>query len=126
MIGVRAPVGGIENVSTAQSNADRCEPLYSTLADDPDTAELVALFVDELPQRLAVADALAHRADWESLDRLAHQLKGAAGSYGFPTLTDSAAALEQACRTDCEATVIRQALAALAETCGRARCRGAS
>ena len=34
-------------------------------------------------------------ADFEALQRLAHQLKGAGGSYGYPALTDPAKALEE-------------------------------
>jgi HPt (histidine-containing phosphotransfer) domain-containing protein len=110
-------------VSTTHSFAEERPPIYSTLADDPDMAELVEMFIDELPQRMAAADELAGRSDWESLGRLAHQLKGAAGSYGFPELTDSAATLERACRIDRDEAAIRESLAALADTCSRVRFR---
>jgi HPt (histidine-containing phosphotransfer) domain-containing protein len=39
----------------------------------------------------ALAD---HR--YEDLQRAAHQMKGSAGSYGYPALTDAAKALEDA------------------------------
>ncbi len=109
-------------MNATHPHADRREPFYSTLADDPDMAELIAMFVDELPQRVAAADELASRSDWESLRRLAHQLKGAAGSYGFPMLTDTSSALERACRIDPQEAEIRKALEDLAADCARARC----
>ncbi len=34
--------------------------------------------------------------DYESLRRLAHQMKGAGGSYGYPMLTEAAKELEEA------------------------------
>ena len=69
--------------------------IYSTLASDPDLSDLVTMYVDEMPERIEqIQDA--HRSnERETLIRLIHQLKGAAGSYGFATLTDAAAVVEQ-------------------------------
>lgn len=69
--------------------------LHSEMTGDPDLAPLVARFADALPQRVAtIADALQEGR----LDRAAHaahQLKGAAGSYGYPAVSDLARKLEQ-------------------------------
>jgi len=69
--------------------------LVSELASDPDMAELVGLFVKELPQRADAIEQCLDRSDYQELARLAHQLKGAAGGYGFPTITEKAAIVEQ-------------------------------
>lgn len=74
------------------------EALYSTLGDDPDLSELVEYFVAEVPQRKATLEASFASGDHELLQRTAHQIKGAAGSYGFDALTPAAAALEAAVR----------------------------
>lgn len=74
------------------------EALYSTLGDDPDLSELVEYFVAEVPQRKATLEASFASGDRELLQRTAHQIKGAAGSYGFDALTPAAAALEAAVR----------------------------
>ena len=50
------------------------------LASDPEMAELVALFVDELPTRVAAIQQAAADGDWLQVRLLAHQLKGAGGS----------------------------------------------
>jgi HPt (histidine-containing phosphotransfer) domain-containing protein len=68
--------------------------IVSTLAADPDFAELVDEFVSELPDRIELIQSALASDDREQLRRTAHQLKGACGGYGFPTLTDSAARLE--------------------------------
>ncbi len=71
------------------------QPLYSSLATDPDLAELVEIFVESLPERVETLKQAFDQGDWETLRRTAHQLKGAAGSYGFDPLSPSAAKLEQ-------------------------------
>lgn len=72
--------------------------LYSTLGADPDLGELVQMFVDEMPDRIAVFETAQTQGDTDRLRRAAHQLKGAAGSHGFDILTQRAGELEAALR----------------------------
>jgi HPt (histidine-containing phosphotransfer) domain-containing protein len=74
------------------------QPLRSQLANDPDMQELIGLFIEELPERLrALESALAaQRAD--DVKRVAHQLRGACGGYGFPVLSVAAGKVEDAVR----------------------------
>jgi CheY-like chemotaxis protein len=72
--------------------------IYSRLAADPHLGELVDMFVQEMPGRIIALQAQANTRNWEQLARTAHQLKGAAGSYGFPEITPYAARLEVAAR----------------------------
>ena len=67
--------------------ASELEPLYSSLGADPDLAELVAMFVDEIAGRVGRMRDCLDAGDTDGLRRAAHQLKGAAGSYGFFQLT---------------------------------------
>ena len=53
-------------------------------------------FEDGLPGRLAQLQALAAGADWDALREQVHMLKGSAGSFGYPRVTELARALEQA------------------------------
>jgi HPt (histidine-containing phosphotransfer) domain-containing protein len=94
---------------------------YSALGADPDFAEIVALFVDEMPGRIRDFRAHFGCANWDELARLAHQLKGAAGSYGFDQITPFAAGLEKTVRNGEPAAAIRAALEELLEACGRVR-----
>jgi len=68
--------------------------VYSSLGADPDLAELVELFASEMPERIETLERHYETANWEELRRTAHQIKGAAGSYGFHDLTMPAARLE--------------------------------
>ena len=74
--------------------------VYSTLGADPDLGDLVALFVEEMPciTRCTTLELSFQEANRDELARAAHQLKGAAGSYGFHQLTNFAARLERAVR----------------------------
>jgi HPt (histidine-containing phosphotransfer) domain-containing protein len=71
------------------------QPIRSQFADDPDMADLVELFVSEMPSRIE-----SLRNAWEEgqiglLTRIAHQLSGACGGYGFPTVGSAARELER-------------------------------
>lgn|GEM_PF-303436 len=95
--------------------------LYSSLAEDQDLQDLVQLFVEELPSRVNTLAGCLQALEWENLRRIAHQLKGAAGSYGFAPLSLFAARLEQAIK-DCQPEEeIRRAAEELIELCGRVR-----
>jgi HPt (histidine-containing phosphotransfer) domain-containing protein len=74
-------------------------PIGSKLVqDDPSLADLVLQFVGGLEGRIAQMEAALTAADFETLRRSAHQLKGSGGGYGYPILTEKAAELEQFAR----------------------------
>jgi HPt (histidine-containing phosphotransfer) domain-containing protein len=100
------------------------EFLYSSLASDPDLGEIVAMFVDEMPGRVESLMSVVSTGDWNRLGRLAHQMKGACGSYGFHQLTPLAARLEHACRELQEEGQIQEAVQELATPCQRVRAGG--
>lgn len=97
------------------------ELYYSSLGGDADLAEIVELFVDEMPDRVAFIRDCYQADNWNELGRAAHQLKGAAGSYGFHQLTAPAAGLESAVREHQGPEAIAQAIKVLENACGRVR-----
>jgi HPt (histidine-containing phosphotransfer) domain-containing protein len=101
--------------------APSASPLFSTLATDADYAELVELFVQELPDRSAAVEKCFAAKDMVGLSRVAHQLKGAAGSYGFQPITDVAATLEQSVLNNWPEAEILQNVEELRSICQRAR-----
>jgi HPt (histidine-containing phosphotransfer) domain-containing protein len=72
----------------------KADVIISEFADDPEMAELVDFFLSDLEKHVTAMANAWQEADHEALRGLAHQLKGAAGGYGFPTLTKAAAAVE--------------------------------
>lgn len=103
------------------SMATPAGPLYSTLDADPDLGEIVEMFVEEMPDRISGLLDRADAADWEGLRRVAHQLKGAAGSYGFEPITRSAAGVEDAIRESRPEEEIRRLVQDLVDLCDRAQ-----
>jgi HPt (histidine-containing phosphotransfer) domain-containing protein len=106
------------NMSQANASA---ECVYSSLAADPDLGELVDMFIEEMPQRVASLRDYFERRDWDGLRQSAHQLKGAAGSYGFAVISPSAGKVENAIRDGEPDEQIRKAIEELVDLCGRVR-----
>lgn len=106
---------------TVSSVASLPEQLYSCFGDDPDLGEIVTMFVEEMTERVANFQRAFDEQNWDELCRAAHQLKGAAGSYGFDQLTPFAARLELVLREKGQTTEVREALEDLAALCRRVR-----
>ncbi len=97
------------------------ELIFSTFGSDPDLGDLVEMFVDEMPDRIATLSEQLDMSDWDNVRRTAHQLKGAAGSYGFDSITPSAAQLEDAVDQGQPEEQIRDAVDELVGLCRRIR-----
>ena len=95
--------------------------LVSSLADDEDMKEIVHQFVRGLPERSAAVVRACEGRDWTTVKRLAHQLKGAAGGYGFAGITDAAKDVEQAVEDALDAPSLQRRVETLADLCRRAR-----
>jgi len=57
-------------------------------------AELVAEFAAEMPQKTAELTRSWEANELGAIQRLAHQLKGSSGGYGFATVGKAAASVE--------------------------------
>lgn len=96
--------GRAEQTAPAEAPASKepetndAEVIFSEFADDPDLAGIVDDFITGLSARMEAMRQSAANSDFERLQRLAHQLKGAGGGYGFPMLTDAAKVLEDAAK----------------------------
>jgi HPt (histidine-containing phosphotransfer) domain-containing protein len=101
---------------------DALGPIRSLFADDPDMVDLVQMFVEEMTERIAALEAAAKAVDRQSLKTLAHQLKGAAGGYGFPALGEVAALVEAAATTsEGDLSQLTQRVEQLISICRRAK-----
>jgi HPt (histidine-containing phosphotransfer) domain-containing protein len=103
-----------------QANAS-ADCVYSSLASDPELGEIVEMFVEEMPGRVASLLDHFNRKDWDGLRQSAHQLKGAAGSYGFATISPCAGRVESVIRDGEPEHQIYEAVTELVDLCGRVR-----
>ena len=97
------------------------QPLYSSLAGDPLFAETVEVFVDGLPVRVAKLIDYSEQCDWEGLGRIANQLKGSVGSFGFSGITPFANRLELAVTHNEPGDVVQRVTDDLIGLCRRVR-----
>jgi signal transduction histidine kinase/CheY-like chemotaxis protein/HPt (histidine-containing phosphotransfer) domain-containing protein len=117
------PSSAVVPAAAKAPSASPSDPVVSELADDADMTELVDSFVSGLAAQAKRLEDAHSANDRETVRRLAHQLKGAAGGYGFPTITAAASVLEERAR---EGAAIAQAIADVTDLSRRARARAAS
>jgi HPt (histidine-containing phosphotransfer) domain-containing protein len=91
------------------------QPLRSQYQDDPDMRDLVREFAAGLPERAAELERLFAAGQCAELGRIAHQLKGAGGGYGFPLITERAATLESSLKQGADEPRVKECLALLVE-----------
>lgn len=82
--------------------------------------DLLESFVSQLPDRARAMRAAHEKGDSAQLKVLAHQLKGAAGSYGFAPISEVCRELESAVVGGRSAAEVRTAIARVAELCALA------
>lgn len=69
--------------------------IHSQYESDPAIAKILHVFLDSLPGMLSDLRYALQGGDAATMASLAHQLKGAGGGYGYPTVSDVSAQLEQ-------------------------------
>ncbi len=118
-----SPSASDEVVASQSSNTDSSaaiEPLVSDFADDPDMLEIIEMFVDGLNERIeSILTAFADR-NYTTVSGIAHQLKGASGGYGYPSLSELAFDVEQFAKQNAADDQIEAALTVLVAECRRA------
>lgn len=94
-------------------------PIFSEFGHDEDFAELIEMFVDALPERMQNLRLAVVRQEVSEARRLAHQLKGAFGSYGFHPLTDVLQQLESDLHDNSSRAQVQNSLDAVLEKVAR-------
>jgi signal transduction histidine kinase/HPt (histidine-containing phosphotransfer) domain-containing protein len=69
--------------------------MQSLIVNDPDVGPFLASYVQHLPEFVARLVRLCEDASLRELQEVLHQLKGSAGMYGFPKITDAAEAVHR-------------------------------
>ncbi len=79
---------------TGPEKEPQAAPIVSMFADDPDMQEIIGMFVQEMPERVEQLEQSWRASEFDLVKRVAHQLKGAGGGYGYPELGEVAGKLE--------------------------------
>jgi HPt (histidine-containing phosphotransfer) domain-containing protein len=100
----QAPAGDAAAPSPLSGGAPQDGIIFSALpTEDPDFREIVEEFIQRLQDQLAAMQQAVNAQDLKELARLAHWLKGAGGTAGFPAFTQPAKHLESLVRDEqCE------------------------
>jgi len=113
-----------EEVVTSQlsdtNSSAAIEPLISDFADDPDMLKIIEMFVDGLSSRIESILTAFEDRNFTTVSGIAHQLKGASGGYGYPSVSELAFDVEQLAKRSAEADQIEAALTGLVDECRRA------
>jgi signal transduction histidine kinase/DNA-binding response OmpR family regulator len=98
-VATSSPPRNSSPVAGAPANPDSSAPIYSTLPmDDAEFREIVEEFIERLHQKVAAMKGALQNGQAEELRQLAHWIKGAGGTAGFPMFTEPAKGLEHAAR----------------------------
>ena len=80
------------------ASSSRAKLISQLLLEDMDLRDIVAEFVDGLGDRIVEMKAAYDALNWSGLATLAHKLKGAGGSYGYPDVSALARTIEESVR----------------------------
>jgi HPt (histidine-containing phosphotransfer) domain-containing protein len=94
--------------------------LFSELKDDEELLPLIEHFVCRLIDKSDRMIELLKSCRFDEIAQLAHQLKGAGGGYGYPTLSNAARSVEYAAKQDPQVEPLRALILQLAELCAQA------
>ena len=80
--------------ASEKSTADD-RPIVSSLLDaEPEMADLVRQFVEQLPGHVGTIEQWTAARDWKKLRTVVHDLKGSGGNFGFQAISALCAKLE--------------------------------
>ena len=97
------------------------EPLISEFEDDAEMRDIIGIFVGGMQARVALLREATAIGDRSALEHIAHQLRGAAGGFGFGAISIAAERLELASKGGADRTAVEPLVAALIGLCNRAR-----
>ncbi len=102
------------------ANAPLVSDWGSSARAAPEMRALLAKFVASLHERAGVLEGTLVEGDVEALVVIAHQLKGTAGAFGFPTISEVAADLEVKANAGQSSSALADHVRSLVDLCRRA------
>ena len=87
--------------------------LQSEFANEPTVSRLLVKFIDRLPERVTTLATLLQEKDLAALRQAVHQLKGAGGGYGFPTISEVASVAEDHLKVESDLDLVARDIESL-------------
>ena len=84
-------------------------PLSSDRSSDQSFAPILESYLDSISATRELLQKVHERSDLEEVHRLLHDIKGTAGSYGFPTVSKKALTCETLLRAEQDSPAFEQA-----------------
>lgn len=100
---------------------DNSNTLVSELSEDAGMANLIELYVAEMPERITAIQKALENQELDALASQAHQLKGSAGGYGFPTISEAARVVEMGAKGGEVIDILADQTKALIDLCHKVR-----
>jgi len=82
--------------SPRQAQPQDGDKIVSTMTNHRGMKKIIVEYVEGLPREIAKIQDSLNRDDLQSLKRVVHQLRGTGGGYGFDSITELAAGVEEA------------------------------
>ena len=96
------------------------DAIYSLYKDQPIYRDLLSDFVSCLDDRIIRSQSAFEQKSWKDLARIMHQLRGAAATYGYPSLAELAGSIEIASISPViEEGSIAESMSEVSQTCRR-------
>lgn len=96
--GVAVEAGDAQSEAVAAALSDGGDVIVCELGDDCDVAEVIDLFVVGLGTKVQSMREALNNGCYGEVGNMAHQLKGAGGTFGYPQITEAARDVESAAR----------------------------
>ena len=93
------------------------EGLVGELVADPEMAEIVAGFRSWLAEQVAGLEPLLENLETQTAEKIAHGIKGVAGSLGFSTIMKAADRVTEQARADTDSEVLLESIRDLIVRC---------
>jgi signal transduction histidine kinase/DNA-binding response OmpR family regulator len=107
----------LEAIRRYASTATKKTVSAAVVAVDPSLKDVVPRFLDKRHQDVAKLTEAVRAGDYETVRRLGHNLKGTGAGYGFATISELGAQIEEAAKIE-EAATIRVKVEELAQYLG--------
>ncbi len=95
------------------------QSLTSLFANDESMDDLIEWFTQEIEKDVVRIERALERGDRAELAAILHQLKGSAGSYGFPAVSEQAERVESCITRNEDAERLQTEVAVLLDLCNR-------